>query len=301
MEIRKAHRLFIGECRRGVIKRRSETTIKNYKNSLSLLLKMLPQLTSVRHITKENMRQFLMIGDDERKWSVDTHISHRKNLRPFTEWCIAKRYLSKDPFDEIPYPPQPRRLPKLYSDEQAEKLAFITDKYADDDFLRKRNNAILGMFLMTGVRKGELLGMRVLDIDFDTGFLKVKYKNAKNRADRVIPIMPELSELLKKYIKARDDKGIELPWLWASSHKKRFTASGWKHLCEQLSEKAGFEVGAHKLRHTFASNFVRDGGDIYELQRILGHRDVQTSMIYLHVYPEDLRASMAGNRLNNLF
>jgi len=247
------------------------------------------------------MRRFIRIGEDKRKWSVDTHITHRKNLRVFTEWCIKKGYLATDPFADIPYPSIPRRLPKFYTDDQLEHLLYLVDKYANNDFTRQRNKALFAMLMLTGVRKSEMLGARLSDLDFEGEFFKVRYENAKNRADRVIPMTPPLIEQLHKYLAVRDAKDPNFRWLWVSDHGRQFTEHGWKHLAGQLSKAAGFNVSAHKMRHTYGTNFCRDGGDVRELQQILGHTDITTTMIYAHTMPEDLRRSMLGNRMNGLF
>lgn len=300
MTIRHAHNQFIRECRNGTVQRRSEVTLANYSRSIELLLKLVP-VKEVQDLTEHIMRRFIRIGEDKRRWKVDTHIFHRKNIRVFTEWCITKKYLSADPFINIPYPAIPRRLPKFYTENEMEHMLYVVDKYANNDFTRQRNRAMFAMLILTGVRRGEMLGVRLSDLDFDSQFFRVRFEHAKNRADRVIPMMPELTQQLKKYLEVREVKDPNFRWLWVSDHGKPFTEHGWKHLVLQLSREAGFSISSHKIRHTFATNFCRDGGDIRELQQILGHRDITTTMIYAHTMPEDLRASMMGNRLNNLF
>lgn len=95
--------------------------------------------------------------------------------------------------------------------------------------------------------------------------MSVGYRHAKNRADHTIPMVPELINEVQKYIKLRDEKYPHFLGFWISSHGTEFTEHGWKHLVSQLSEKVGFNISAHKMRHAFATNFCRDGGDVREL------------------------------------
>lgn len=290
---------FIQECRDGTLMRRSEKTIVNYQNSLDLLLQLM-SLTDLGDLNEAVLRQFIQNGESVRHWSPNTSLTYRKNLQPFTKWCITKGYLPSDPFTNIPRPKLKKRLPEYYSDEQVEKMLYITDMEAKNIFLRKRNLSMLAILMMTGMRKGELLGLRLRDVDFEHNHIRVRAENAKDAADRVVPMHRGLVVCLKEYVDLRNAQYPDFMALWLSDHGKAFSEHGWNHFVDHLSERVKFPVKTHKFRHTFATNYYRTTRDIIGLQQLLGHSDVTTTMIYAHVMPENLRAAIEANPLGHL-
>jgi site-specific recombinase XerD len=130
----------------------------------------------------------------------------------------------------------------------------------------------------------------------------VRVETAKNRQPRVVMMPHRLRQILQEYWQAREKQGIETIWFWISTtHKNhRFTKDGLKHLVDRLSARAGFRVKLHKFRHTFATQFYAGSHDIAGLQQILGHKDLNTTMIYAHTIPKHTAASMEKNPLNQV-
>jgi integrase/recombinase XerD len=300
MDIRAAHNQFTREFSDGTIKTNSPGTIKNYQNSLHLLLLATP-VTKVEDMTETLLRQFARFGEMERKWSPNTQLTHRKNLQPFTLWCVKKGLLAKDPFAEIERPPLPELLPSYYSDEEMERILYVTSEEAKNDFLRKRNLAMLAVLRLAGLRKSEFLGLRVWDLDFESNYLKVRASNAKDRGDRVIPMSSKLVQRLQSYIDIRKEKKSDLLSLWLSDHGKSFSHHGWDHFVKHLSGRLKFNVKTHKFRHTFATKYYQATHDVIGLKQLLGHKDLNTTMIYAQVAPDDLRKSLEISAINSLF
>ncbi len=300
MNMQQAHNLFIRECTDGTLRRRASGTIENYVSSFDLFIKI-TKITDTFQLTEQAMRGFLRVGEEKRNWKPNTTLTHRKNLSPFISWCIGKKMLVKDPLEKIPYPRTFKKLPEYYTEDQMEKIVYYADMYSKDDFLRARNRAIIGVLSLTGLRKGELLELKMRDIDFEKMVLKVRAEHAKNGRDRVIPISTTLAALLRDYIALRAVRDDMTPWLWLSDRNGRFTSAGLKHFINNIVDKVGFNVKLHKFRHTFATNHCGSGGDLASLQQVLGHKEITTTMIYAHVMPEHLRASVELNQLNQFF
>lgn len=300
MLIEQAHKQFVQEFSDGTVKTNSPRTIKNYQSSLHLLLLATPA-TEVSDITESLLRQFARFGVMERKWLPNTQLTHRKNLQPFTIWCVKKGLLERDPFEEIERPPLPDLLPEYYSDYDMERILYVVSEEAKNDFLRKRNLAMLAVLSLAGLRKGELLGLRIWDIDFENDYLKVRAVNTKDNGDRVIPMVPKLVNRLKAYIGLRKQKDIQSLSLWISDHGKPFTQHGWDHLVNKLSDRLDFKVKTHKFRHTFATKYYQRTRDVIGLQQLLGHKELNTTMIYAHVAPDDLRKALEISAMNSLF
>lgn len=301
MDIRDAHNQFVRECQDGTLKRRAEATIKGYESSFDLLLKLLP-ITSTAQLNEGIMRQFFKRGEDLRNWLPATVITHRKNLSPFFKWCMRKGYLETDPIKDIPVPPLLKRTPEYYTKEEIDKIMYAVDVCAQTDFERKRNKAIMGVLLMAGLRKGELLALKMSDVSFESNTLRVRAETSKSRSPRVLPLTARLKELLLEYIEARKINGFESYSLWLSTAKgERFTEHGIKHLFNRLSGRLGFKIKAHKCRHTFATHFYDGSLDIVSLQQALGHQEVTTTMVYTHINQKQMAGSMEKNPINTLF
>lgn len=300
MTIQQAHNEFVREFSDGTVKTNSLTTIKNYQSSLHLLLLATPA-KEVSDITETLLRQFARYGELERKWSPNTQLTHRKNLQPFTLWCVKKGLLAKDPFEEIERPPLPELLPSYYSDDEMERILYVTSEEAKNDYLRKRNLAMLAVLRLAGLRKSEFLGLRVWDLDFENNYLKVRAVNAKDRGDRVIPMSSKLVQRLQSYLEVRKQKKSDLLSLWLSDHGQAFSKHGWDHFVDQLSERLGFKVKTHKFRHTFATKYYQATHDVIGLKQLLGHKDLNTTMIYAQVAPDDLRRSLEMSATGSLF
>lgn len=291
---------FIRECQDGTLQRRSLQTISNYRSSFELFTK-LTAVDELMDINEPALRQFIRIGETDRKWKPNTSLTHRKNLQPFTKWCEIKGYLSTDPFANIPRPKILKRLPEYFSDVEIEQILYQTDIGAKNDFLRSRNLGMLATLIMAGLRSGELLGLQLRDIDFEHKHIRVRAENAKDAEDRAIPLNRRLVDQISRYTQLRNARKPKYMALWLSEHGKPFTQHGWDHFIKNLEKQVGFEIWTHKFRHTFATNYYRATRDVIGLQQILGHKDINTTMIYAHVAPENLRASIEANPLAHLF
>ena len=259
-------------------------------------------IVEVSEFDENVARTFLRRGEERNDWKPASVVGFRKNLSAFLKWCIMKGFLELDPFRSIPWPQVPKRLPEYYSEAEIERLFYVVTTKSAADFNSKRDLAILATLFLTGLRRGELISLKVTDVDFEHNCIRVRAETSKNRQPRVVMIPHRLHQILEEYCQAREAHGAETLWFWVSStHKNhRFTANGLKHLVDRLSKQAGFRVKLHKFRHTFATQFYAGSHDIAGLQQVLGHKDLNTTMIYAHALPTHTAASMEKNPLNQM-
>jgi len=142
--------------------------------------------------------------------------------------------------------------------------------------------------LYTGMRAGELLGLRWEDISFNRRLITVKrsYDNpyTKNRGLRHVPILTPLMRVLKEWRLQRPG-----PWLFPTrTGTVRGPSDRWtKQIFKRCRDRAGVrKIRFHDLRHTFASHWVMASGDIFRLKKVLGHRDIRSTMRYAHLAPD---------------
>lgn len=238
---------------------------------------------------------------DQHGWKPRTTDSYRKNFAPFLSWCRSTGLLSVDPLLCIPKPLITERLPDFYTDDELAAMMYHIEVHSRTHFERARNRAMLAVLLLAGLRRGELLGLRIADVDFEEEVMRIRPETSKSRRPRVIPMNSRLAEILREYWHARTARKFHATWFWLSSTTgDRFTADGLRSATKLLSRKLGFVVRLHKMRHTFATRFYQGSRDIVSLQTILGHRRITTTMIYTHVLPEQTRPVLEQNPITSI-
>jgi len=145
-------------------------------------------------------------------------------------------------------------------------------------------------FLNTGLRKAELENLEWADVDFKRRKIKIRRKEfwQPKTGEREIPVSQQLYDLLKK-LKEDNESGLKSSFVFAHKDGGRIRVKLREKLI-QIADKAGIEnlIKLHTLRHTFASHLVMQGVDLLTVKKLMGHSDIQTTMIYAHLAPDHL-------------
>ncbi len=205
-----------------------------------------------------------------------------------------------NPVEDIEIPKLEKQLPKNLTKQDALKLIEVAYNYPYDyKFLRYRNHAIFSTLLFAGLRKKELLHLKLTDVDIDN--LTIFVRQGKGSKDRIIPISYTLAQSLKKYLEERKRLNKTCSEFFCSlNHNMRYTDSGLKRLVVQMKKASKVNFTVHKLRHTFATLMLEGGCDIFSLSKMMGHSDIKTTTIYLSASAEHLRGQIGKHPLNNL-
>lgn len=178
----------------------------------------------------------------------------------------------------IPYGKRPKTLPAVLSRDEVLRLFAAAPE--------GRERMLLRLTYACGLRAGEVTCLRIADIDSRRMVLLVR--QGKGQKDRQVPLSPALLEELRAYWR----RYRPADWLFAGKG-----SSGHVHIgavqrrCARLVRRLGFRkrVSLHTLRHSYATHLLEAGVDVVTLQRLLGHRDLQTTARYLHVSAQDLQ------------
>jgi site-specific recombinase XerD len=178
----------------------------------------------------------------------------------------------------------PRKLPTWLSQEEMEKLMRHP---RTDTVMGVRDRALIITLYGTGIRASECAGLCECDIDFGNKTIQV---TGKGGHQRVIPLNPEVIAALQDYRQARGplspDQGF-----FQSRNGNAMTRNGIYERIRSHGRKSGIEkrLSPHRLRHTFATHLVKEGVDLLTISKLLGHRNMSSTQIYLHLTVEDLR------------
>jgi site-specific recombinase XerD len=272
----------------------------------------MPNLTA-QQLSPASMTEFFRRLDTRRQFTrnserrgvrTSTVATYRSKLGRFFGWLKARGEIAANPFETMPYPRVEYEDRKYLGRSAVERILGAVTLGAPwrDRLVRTRNTALFATLLYTGVRKGELLGLRLTDLDLSRLELTVRAETSKSRHRRVVPISSKLLMALEDYLAERRRRGFQTEYLFTSGRSDRpFTAEGLKHLVEQVKQLSGVQFHAHQFRHTFAVNFLNRGGDIAKLKQLLGHRDIRMTSSYLRCLPTSaLRTDVESVTLDTL-
>lgn len=250
---------------------KSPRTIENYNMVLSRYI----NFDGDSGPSANQVRQFLLFLQVEEGLSPSTIHIYYRGLKTFFNWLVAEDFLAKSPMANIRAPRIPKLIIKPFSRQDIDNLLLLCSA---STFLDQRNRAIILVFLDTGIRLAEMAGIQLPDVSFDHETIRIMGKGAK---ERVVRIGKTAQKALLKYLLSRDDRH---PCLWVTEERKPLTRDGIKIMVKRLCFRAEItdaKPGAHTFRHTFAINFLRNGGDVFSLQIILGHATLAMTRRYV--------------------
>lgn len=258
------------------IEGRSEKSLNYYLATIEKMVDVLDK--SVRHITTEDLRNYLASYQQEHGSSKVTIDNIRRILSSFFGWLEDEDYIIKSPVRRIHKVKTGRSIKETYSDEQ---LELMRDKCEED-----RDLAIIDMLASTGMRVGELVLLNIEDINFEERECIVFGKGDK---ERIVYFDARTKIHLQKYLDSRTDSN---PALFTSLSKpnKRLNIGGVEARLRKLGKKLGIEkVHPHKFRRTLATMAIDKGMPIEQLQHLLGHQRIDTTLQYAMVKQSNVK------------
>lgn len=275
----------------------AKATIKNYRYNFQLLLQYKPDI-KIHELSEETMVNFMeflntrnrKVGNKSvtRVYKNSSAATVRGKLSTFFEWLIERGYLQENPFHKIKYPDVSYTDARAFSPKEFEAICFAVNTKIQwvNLLIKKRNIAIIMFLTLTGVRKEELLGLQIPDVDIERSLIKVRAETSKSKRSRIIPMNSQLAPYLEDYLYFR--KKFTTTFFWVSGRRNvRFTEHGIKHFTNLLRKITKVNCHLHRFRHTFAINYYKQTHDLYGLQKLMGHRSFKMTLSYLRSMPDE--------------
>lgn len=276
---------------------KSPLTIKSYTESLSLLARLCGTADPLA-ISKQSVRVFksglhAYRSKNGRELTIRSKNHHLTVFRAFMRYLIVEEEMEVFPPDRITrFKEEQRKVKVLFPEE----LRRLLDSPDTETRIGKRDSAILKLFFSTGLRLAELRSLNRRDLNFDTREISVRGKRGKVR---VVFLSDDAAGALQSYLAVRLD---HLSPLFIRDHDKAVTAmppgeeyrqsaNGIYRIVKKYALAAGIvtDPSPHTLRHSFATDLLRNGADLRSVQEMLGHKDLSTTQIYTHVTNPQLK------------
>ncbi len=266
-----------------VIKKDSNYTLENYKNDLLELYDFTNDLLKVdRELVKEYLEYLYSRGLNRN--SISRKLS---SIRSFYNYLEKEGLVNKNYFRDISNPKHAQSLPKYVKDNDLEKMFNSFDKTSP---LGQRNSCILEMLYATGIRVGELVNIKLNDINTYDRTIKILGKGSK---ERIVIYGSFCEDAMNLYI--NDGRKVLLKdnndYLFLNKNGGQLSTRYIRKIIDDTVHKCfiDYHISPHTLRHTFATDMLNNGADLMSVKELLGHSSINTTSIYTHVSNEQIR------------
>jgi integrase/recombinase XerD len=271
---------FIQSCK---IKNLSPYTITSYelhfKRFESFLVKN--NIMILDKITKDYLNNYIihLKGELQNPISVNTYL---RSARAFLYFCMKLGYLKDFKVELIK---AEKKIKETYTDSEL-KLLLKKPNLKKDSFVEYRDWVIVNFLIGTGVRLLTLINIKIKDIDCDSGFFITRH--SKNKRQQMIPLPTSLINILLEYLNYR--KGKDEDFLFCTVSAEQLSRNSITNTIRWYNENRGInKTSIHLFRHTFAKLYILNGGDIFRLQKLLGHSSIEMVREYVEMFSTDLQ------------
>lgn len=289
----------------------SSKTIKSYERTLRLFAKYLEEQLDIKNfenVETRDIRHYINYLQERGKYTIAitnesincpenrndfggelspyTINNYLRNIKVFFNFMVEEKYISENPANRVKHLRQEDKIKEAITRDELKKILYEFDVFSLHGY---RDYIITKLLVSTGSRIGETLSLADKDIDFRNGV--IVFKDTKNKKEKLGYLTNKMSYELKRWINFRE-KNLEYPsqYLFPTNRGTQLQVTSFGRQLKNASVRAGVQnVHPHRLRATFAIEYLKNGGSLHVLSRLLDHADISTTMIYLNISDEELR------------
>ena len=272
--------LLDGFLRAKKLKGLSPKTLERYTVELNFFLDWSCKL--VLDYEPQDIREYLVFRQELNNCSNISLNNYRRTLSSFYKWLEIEEYIIRNPMKAVGKIKEESRIKKPFTDEEIEKMRNLL--YADYD---ERDIALFELLLSSGIRLSECVNLNIEDIDLENRKFTVIGKGNK---ERVCYFGTKAKLALEEYLLCRVDDNPAL-FVQIDEPYNRLGPTGLGAVIRQVGMECGVKAHPHKFRRTLASKLNHRNVPLEQIQKILGHENINTTLIYVSINPEDVKLS----------
>lgn len=280
--------------------RRSPNTVTAYRRDVADFGRFLARaagvaakdaeaMTSFRALAqadKSRIRQFIMECTGRRAYATVSVLRKVSTLRRFYDYVRREGIRADNPTDDLPVLKRPKALPHVLGTEEVSKV-LRTSVAGRSEFQRLRDRAIMETLYGSGVRRSELIGLDLGDVDLERRIMRIRH--GKGDKERVVLLTQAAADAMRLYLGVRPRCPDEAFFL--SRNKRRISQVAMYEIFRTFVRLSGIQEHAtpHTMRHSFATHLLENGADLVTIKELLGHESLSTTQIYTNVSVEHMR------------
>ncbi len=268
------------------VKKYSPNTVLAYSNDLESFSSFLATQYSIdnpREVTKPMVRSWIiyLINSGISKVSIKRKVS---TLNSYFKYLQKQEVVKANPVSGVITPKLEKKLPEYITGNKIDEV--LSTNNLEDDYNKTLAKVIIELLFATGIRRAEMIELKVVDVDFAAATIKVLGKRNKQR---IVPVHTQAMEALKLYLSIRPSTSID-NFFVTEKGNKIYPKLIYNLVTQTLnSVTSQSKKSPHILRHSFATNMLNEGADINSIKEILGHQSLAATQVYTHNSIEKLK------------
>ena len=264
---------------------RSAKTIESYVSSFAKFTDYFGEDFTIGNLTRSTIYQYKGHLQSVEELSLGSINHYLRDLRTFVNWLDERALLGERIKVELVKGQENQK--EVYTDEELQKL--LAKPHSGENFAMWRTWAIINWILATGSRASTIINVKIGDVHFSRK--EIVIREQKNKKPDIIPLSAKLSSVLKTYLKKTNlIECSDNTYLFCNQYEEPLTVGALQKAIRTYNKKRGVErTSVHALRHTFAKNWVVNGGDVFRLQKLLGHSTLEMTRKYVNLFGADLK------------
>jgi len=271
-------------------KGKSETTIKDYTYFIKRFNREYPFFPDYMML-KKSASDWLLVKINPASYNL--RLTYNK---AFFRFCVEKGYMTENPMQDFTV----KKTEAKIVQNNPEQLIELLKQPDLKTYVGLRDYAMLILTLDTGIRPSEIRQIIPADFDEKNSMITVPAEVSKTRVSRILPLQTATVSVIRKLLSYRPSEWINAP-IFATNEGNMMLARAWQDRVALYSQKVGKKITPYDLRHDFALLYLKNGGNIFTLQRMMGHKTLEMTKRYIYIDTDELkRMASIASPLNTL-